>query len=146
MNTQRQIRMTLNDTMLASIFKLSEGHPGALVCLGDAVIRNAARIDPDSALGAFGVLMDLDQMGIYGQQIYDLFVVVCGEDPVNLLALLRANQLGQLAGVTEHAIIRAASAPQPHAFDFDAILTAVRARLPRFARGIYVAEATDVPL
>lgn len=124
-------RIELTDTILTSITKLAEGNPGALTACVD-IMKLAAQIDPDNAFGSLGVLLDLDQHGIYGSRIWELYDRVCDRDMVKLVTLFRAYQLGQLAGIEASAINRAID--EGAVLDHDAALAAVRERLPNFAR------------
>jgi len=87
-------------------------------------------IDPDSALEGFGVLLDLDEHGIYGSRIWMLYKDVCFESVPSMVAVLRAYQLGQLAGCTDEAIDDAIDGKGD--LDMDAIMGAVQKELPKF--------------
>ena len=120
-------RIRLDMTMMDSIIAMVEGNPGALrVCL--ELLQDGGAIDPDSALGGFGKLLDLDTLGIYGPRIWMLYKDVCGEDLVKTVAALRAHQLGKLTRDTlDHAIDN-----YGQGLDCDSILASVQERLPRF--------------
>ena len=119
-------QMTEEDIIIA----MSAGNPGAIntCCL---IINSGAKIDPDSALGGFGNLMDLDMLEIYGEKIYKLWDHVCNRDIVKVITVLRAYQLGQLAGVDAPAIYHAID-HHGAGLDLEAIVAAVKARLPNF--------------
>jgi hypothetical protein len=125
-------RLELTDTGESAALKMSGGIPGALVVCGK-LFKEAHVIDPDAGLGAIGVLMDLDERGIYEDRIWSLFSEVCGRDLVKMMTLLRADQLGQLGGIDTNVINRAMAEESGEAIDFEAALAAVRKRLPMFA-------------
>ena len=114
-------RITLHDTVLSAIVKMSEGNPGAVTVM---TALDVARIDPDSVLGLFGPLFWFDTHRIYGGRIWEFFKDVCKSSQVNVLTVQRADQLRikTYTGQTE--------------FDFPALLAAVRAQLPDFAKGM----------
>jgi len=92
-------RVSLMDTMQTVLIKLSEGNPGALVLFMNMMQDGTcAKIDPQSALGGLGNVLDFDSMGIYGTHAYVLNNDICGGDRVKLMTLLRARQLGFLSG------------------------------------------------
>lgn len=126
-----RLEMSLRDVVI----EMSDGNPGALNVMM-LVVREAEAIDPDAALGAFGVLCALDEHGIYGPDIWGLYKYVCGQSLPKMLAVLRAIQLGRLAGVTPNQLDYAIKS-RGRGIDADAALAAVKERLPRFA----VAEA-----
>lgn len=94
-----QDRIQLTDTTIDMIVKLSEGNPGAATALAE-LVKNASRIDPESALGPFGPMMALDNLRIYGSGIHILFVDICNRSPRTMIMLLRAVQMGFM-GVRE---------------------------------------------
>jgi hypothetical protein len=89
-------RIKLDDSLQEAIYKLSEGNPGAVRVLVDLVMHGD-KIDPDNALGGFGVLLYLDMFGVYGSRIWMLYKDVCGEDYVKTIAMIRACQLGLIS-------------------------------------------------
>ena len=124
-------RITLDMNLQQVVMALGEGNPGALtVCC--QLLKEGARIDP-LAWDPVCNLLDLDTMGIYGSRIWILYKDVCGQKLENMIALFRANQLGQLEGVTDWRIREAIDAKLPM-FDFDAIMAAVRREIPDFNR------------
>lgn len=88
-------RIKLDDGMQEIVMKLGENNPGAMRALMSLMVE-AADIDPDNAFGAFGPLLTLDQLGIYGTDIYILYNDKCGCDVRRLILLLRATQYGVL--------------------------------------------------
>lgn len=83
-----------SDTPLDIIVKLSVGNPGATTVLADGFLL-APVFDPDAGEWAgFPFLLDFDDMGIYGSDIWVLYKYVCGQSREDLSTLLRARQLG----------------------------------------------------
>ena len=80
---------SLGTSTLDMISILSDGNPGAMVAMM-AVANVAEKTDPDSALMVFGPLYALDINGIYGSDIWVLYKDICGQDPVKMIAVLRA--------------------------------------------------------
>ena len=120
-------RLELGDTAVTAVVKMAEGNPGAVMVLAQ-MFNKGAKIDPDSALGGFGPVLDLDALGIYGSRIWMLYKDVCGEDIVKTLAVLRAHQLGHVsAAQLHHAIDNGGDGLDP-----DDALAKVQAELPAF--------------
>lgn len=125
-------RITLDMDIPEVVMALSEGNPGAAtVCM--MVMKEGRAIDPQAALRGLHVLCDFDEFGIYGPRIWMFYKDVCGQDLAKMLAVLRAHQLGQLAGATEQAINHAID-NRGDGLDLDAIMAAVMERLPKFNR------------
>lgn len=123
-------RIKLDMSLFDVLYALSGGNPGALtVCM--SIMEKSSQIDPDGG-GGILVLLNLDTLRIYEHRIWGLFKDVCKEDLTSMLAVLRAWQLGQLAGATDGAINHAID-HYGEGLDIDAILAAVRERLPKFA-------------
>ena len=123
-------RIGLGDTILSATMKLSEGNPGALrVCMD--LLQHSGAIDPDSAMGGLGSLLCLDTEGIYGPQIWMLYKDVCGENLVNMVAVLRAMQLGIVRRVDVKLALN-------HSTNMDVaeVLDRVQLRLPAFGKGL----------
>ena len=123
-------RLTLEDSMMSMVLKMADGNPGAINAMV-ALSKNAARIDPDSALGAFGPILELDSHGIYGTNIWIFYENVCGSSSVNTIGLFRACQLGFMAR-PELATWIEAEAINPKVLA--GYLKQVRERLPAFAK------------
>ena len=128
-------RIELTDNVFDIMTKMAEGNPGGLSVLMKLYTDSDA-IDPDSALGGLGVILDFDQMGIYGSNIWILFKDVCGQDVTKLVALLRAKQLGYIEErlIVDAAYGRNRNLPLKDLFD------KVRAYLPDFAPGYTFTE------
>ena len=87
-------------------------------------------IDVDDLFEGFGTVMGLDSLGIHGDKIRQ-FYEMCDRNIVKMIAVSRAHQLGQLAGVTREKLMYAI-ANNGEGIDVDAAVTAVKERLPRF--------------
>lgn len=87
-------RISIEDTAIDIVVKMSDGNPGAVACLS-MIINAAPEIDPQDLMSPFGPILSLDQHGIYGSSIYVLSTK-CNRDVRRLLMLLRAVQLGFL--------------------------------------------------
>ena len=127
-------RIQLNDTVMSAVVKMSDGNPGALTVMV-GLIKDGGKIDPNSFMGGFGNVMDLDTLRIYGPRIWMLYKDVCGQDLRVMCAVLRAWQLGF---VTDSAI-NAALDNEPWrksetSLDLDALVVKVEERLPEFQR------------
>lgn len=122
-------RIQLEDSAMSAIMKMVDGNPGAISVLV-TLMKEEARIDPDSAFGGIGTLLALDTLGIYGSNIWILYKDVCKQNAVNMVLLFRANQLGF---VTSKAI-KDASNDQTRSsnFDFVDLMAKVKDRLPDF--------------
>lgn len=126
-------RITLTDNALTSIAKMAEGNPGAAAALSTLFMKET-EIDPDSVWNGLGPLLSLDRIGIYGPRIWLLWKDVCDMDPVKVLTLLRAAQLG----IISDGVISAAANERPSVatFDFEGLLADVRKQLPNFAQKV----------
>lgn len=120
-------RIEITDSAQGMVMNMSGGNPGAMsVCV--RILKEGDRIDPNDALGGFGALLSLDSLGIYNDKIWMLYKDVCKGDLPDMMALLRACQLGFLAeGTLKHAI-------QNHGkgLDVPEMCSWVAARLPDF--------------
>ena len=125
MNTKT--RLDLNDAMFETIYKMSEGNPGAITVLSQ-VLSEGGRIDPDNAFGPLGIIMGLDSNGIYGSDIWVLYKDICGQDITNFVAVDRAIQLGFISGKDVLSAIKTRSVK----IDVDDLLSKVEKRLPLF--------------
>jgi hypothetical protein len=126
-------RIQLTDTAQDMLMKLCEGNPGALNVL-IKLFTETELIDPDAAFGPYSAILALDTLGIYGPHIWVLFKDVCGEDIVNMVAVLRANQLGF---VDDDLVVHSCSDRSRHsvgAIDAPHLLELVKERLPNFGK------------
>lgn len=120
-------KIKLTDTLADVVMKMSEGVPGALrVCMD--IIRQAELIDPDGAMKGLGTLLSLDDMKISGSRIWMLYKDVCQENLVDMLAVLRARQLGYISDrEINHAIDN-----RGQGIDVKNCYKQVKERLPNF--------------
>lgn len=123
-------RIQLDMSMIQVVVTMSEGNPGGMTVCADA-LKHGKFIDPDSAFEGFGVLLDLDTHGIYGSRIYMLWNDVCKRNLAHMMAVLRADQMGQLAGCSDR-VIQHAIDNYGEGLDLPAVLAAVKAELPNF--------------
>ncbi len=122
---------TLNSfgvTTREAIMSSSDGVPDAIKAL-IGVFEHAGQIDPDDALGPWGVLSALNKLDCYGAAIGVLYKDVCSESTANFIGVLRAVQLGLLADSQLRRAIETGGG-----LDVDDVLRRVRERLPRFQR------------
>jgi len=120
-------KIIFTDTPKTAIIKISEGVPGALrICM--EILQRGESIDPDGALGGLGILLSLDTLKIYGSRIWMLYKDVCKENLVDMLAVLRANQLGYIS-VTQ---INRAIENRGIGIDIKDCYKKVKIRLPNF--------------
>lgn len=124
------MRINAMMTEAQAVVAMVGGNPGATtVCA--LLMRDNGRIDPDAFMGGLGTIMFMDTLGIYESRIWMFYKDVCGCDLSMMIAVLRAHQLGQLAGVTDHALHHAID-NCGDGLDLDAVRQAVQSRLPNF--------------
>lgn len=125
-------RITLEDTVLSSITKLSEGNPGAAIALA-AVFSAHETVDPNASGpgGAVIKFLYLDDWGIYGPNIHVLFKDVCQCNPAKFIALLRGVQLDL---IKQEQLVHASIRPNKPDFDPDIVWQRVCNRLPKFQK------------
>ena len=100
----RNTRITLEDTEMSAVMKLSEGNPGALnVCI--RLLKESGSIDTDDFLGGLGTLLSLYTENVYGPNIWMLYKDVCNESLWKTVAVLRSCQLGFLSNSALHHAI-----------------------------------------
>lgn len=86
-------RISLNDDLKTCLIKLAEGNPGALTAMIE-MCKISEEIDFDSAFGPYTPLINLDDFGIYGTDIYVLWNDICDRDTIKTIGVLRATQMG----------------------------------------------------
>ena len=118
-------RITGTDSLTDAFIKLAEGNIGALTALMH-LSKAAPVIDPESVWLELGPVISFDAEGIYGHRIWMLWKDACGQVPIRALTLLRASQLGIITTAKLNAII------DGEEFEFQPLLDAVRAYVPRF--------------
>ncbi len=119
-------KLTLEDTGMEAMMKLAQGNPGAITALMEIVSKHKY-IDPQSALGFFGVLFDFDEKEIYGPDIWILYKDCCGQKVDNLIACMRAVQLG----IKPNSWLKESIAANRR-IDCDEVMAAVKAQLKDF--------------
>lgn len=140
---ERKERLVGTDTAISAITKLAEGNPGALrVCID--ILKYGTEVDPQGM--AFGTLLCIDSLHIYGSRIWLLYKDICGENLVMMMACVRGWQLG-IVNQRDllKAIENAASGNRAHNLDLPAILVAVKERLVDFGNMPKVAPESPVP-
>jgi len=78
---------------------MSDGNPGGLTAMIQ-LLKETESIDPINALGGVGNILQLDDMGIYGTDIYVLWSDICDRNTARLITVLRATQLGLISRET----------------------------------------------
>lgn len=119
-------RITLKDSMMEIMIKMSGGNPGALRVLLQ-IVKQSPKIDPQGAMEGLGPLLGLDTENIYEERIWMLYKDVCGLDMVKMLACLRASQLGL---ITSSQLSEAVDGTTK--LDVDDVLLKVKTRLVEF--------------
>ena len=122
-------RIELTDTPMSAVIKMVEGNPGAL-SVSMSLLKHGDEIDPQSAFGGFGNILDFDTLGIYASDIWVLAKYVCAGRVDNLVLLLRSQQLGI---TRETDILSAIARKDDKAFDFGAIAEKVKSELDSFS-------------
>jgi len=121
--------ITLEDTTMDMIKKMSMGNPGAITVICQ-ILKDGALIDPDDAFGGLGTILHMDTWGIRGPKIWMLYKDVCGQDLVKTIGMTRAVQLGFLPGeILENGINN-----YGRGIDVDEYLKKVKEQLPRFGQ------------
>ncbi|HEX3500849.1 MAG TPA: hypothetical protein VHT04_16145 [Stellaceae bacterium] len=121
-------RIDIEDTPSKAVFKLVEGDRAAAeACI--AMVKAVAQADPDAEFGPFTPLLILESIGLTGKAIGEVYVHVCGDDPVCALAVLHA---ARLKLVTVEKLKSAAAGRTP--INTDVLLDAIRSKMPRFGR------------
>ena len=83
--------------MASVIAKMVEGNFGAMnACM--CLLKEGEKIAPQSVMGGFGNILDLDREGIYGTDIYVFWSDICEKNTAKMIAVLRAVQLGLFSG------------------------------------------------
>jgi len=120
-------RARLDMTPGELIAKMSDGNPGAITVLYQ-ILQEAPVIDPVEALtGGIMKVLILDDIGIYGPNIWMLFKDVCNKDINKVILVLRAKQLGI---IDNGDIALAMGMVKP--LNFDMIAKTVQKEIPEF--------------
>lgn len=86
--------LTLKEDTKTIITKMSQGNPGAIICLCD-IINIGNTIDPIT-YHPLSYILQLDSIGIYGSQIYILYNDICNKQLTIMFSILRAIQIGYI--------------------------------------------------
>ena len=122
-------RITLEDSLQSTVVKMVEGNPGAMRVCCDLIKENA-KIDPDSMLGELSAILALDSNGIYGSKIWMLYSDVCECNIITMIGLLRACQLGYLSNYElRHGINN-----YGEGIAIEEMVNKVKAQLPKFGK------------
>lgn len=125
------VRLKENMSVAEAVGAIAEENPGAVLVCGK-LLEMTEKIDPDWMWGKLRALFFLDALNIYGKRIYSFWHDVCGEDLAKMIAVMRAQQLGQLAGVNRTSIHYAIDNHGEGLENLDAVVLAVKERLPNF--------------
>lgn len=112
---------------------VSDGNQIALEAC-EALFQKGHIIDADAGLsaGPFAI-MQLNALGIFGVKLARLWQDICHTNPAYLLALVRANQRGGLAGVNKK-LLHHAIEHDGEGLDLPKVMAAVQQELPNFNR------------
>lgn len=121
-------RLNLDDGFNDILFKMSDGNPGAINVMMDAM-DNAPSIDPDNMMGGMGFVLNMDSFGIYGPKIWRLFKDVCGENIAATIGVVRAVQCGILS---VDKLLLAVEDGRNHSLNIQDILKQLIEKLPNF--------------
>ncbi len=124
-------RITLQDSTIDIMTKMSEDNPGALTALMECM-KDGEKIDPDAFMGGLGVVLSLDTLGIYGTDIYVLWADICNRDTVKFIASIRAHQLGFISGLLLTDACSRQDYTGKNLIDVDDLYNKVCERLPDF--------------
>lgn len=80
-------KITLTDTSMDVILKMSNGNPGAM----DVIMKLLTLND---SMGGLGKILLLDTYEIYGTDIYILYNDICRRSLSKMVAVIRATQIG----------------------------------------------------
>lgn len=116
-----ELDMHIND----ALFAMSEGNPGAIRVMMDG-LEVANQADPEG-MGAWGFILNLDMLEIYGRRIWSLFKDLCGENLLHSIALVRCVQMGLLSKKTLDEAIDGTGT-----LDIPSTIAALKDKLPSF--------------
>lgn len=88
-------KIKLDSNPVEAITAMAEGVIGTARVLGDLWTR-CAFIDPDNWAKNWWVMLALDNLELYGSNIWLFYKDVCGESYINMCLMLRGIQLGAL--------------------------------------------------
>lgn len=124
------MKIDTKDNIQRVIVKLSDGNPGALSVLIQ-IIKNGNIIDPDSLNTDEMNLFLIDELEIYGPNLWILYKDVCQQNLLSLFSLFRAYELKIITKVKIHDFITNQSLDD---FNIDNLLEQVRQTIPNFGK------------
>ena len=127
-------KINLNDSTIDIVMKMCEGNPGAINVIMEMLNTENNKIDPDSLMGGLIKILSLDDMGIYGSDIYVLYNDLCDKQVVKVFALLRGHQLGFLDTSTLKNACSKQDRSGKKMIDFKYVYNNVLNELPNFKR------------
>lgn len=92
-------KLALTDDLMTILIKMSEGNPGAVVCLTDMLKKTDWYGDISSIM----MILNFDSMELYGSKLYMLWSDCCGKDLTQLELVMRNWQMGELPLSAIHA-------------------------------------------
>jgi hypothetical protein len=119
-------RIQLEDSMADALYKMCEGNPGGLTVLM-SLLEKVPQIDPVCAMGGLNYILQMDDFGLYGPQIWMLFKDVCGQEIEGVVTLFRARQLGHLSGTELRRIIE-----EDVPYDWRPLVATIQKDIPEF--------------
>lgn len=84
-------RIDLFQAPIQSLVAMAEGNPGAMTVIGKML---KCDIDPSHIMGPMAGIMMLDNLDIYGSDIWLLYKEACKENVERMVGLLRCCQMG----------------------------------------------------
>jgi hypothetical protein len=124
-------RISLNDSAVTVVAKMSDGNPGAMNAMLE-ILQKGDKIDPDGFMGGLGFILLLDSFGIYGSDIYVLHSDICQKDVVKTCAVLRATQLGFFSQDTLQNACHRQDYSGRKMIPVEELYSKVKEKLPRF--------------
>ncbi len=82
------MKLTANDTTMDLMVKMGEGNPGAMMACMELF-----------KMGSSGVvtILNLDDIGLYGEKLYMLWSDCCGRDAEKVVKVVKARNFGKLS-------------------------------------------------
>jgi hypothetical protein len=121
-------RIKLEMNTLDILYALSEGNPGGLSVMIE-LMEAAPKIDPQAAFKGLQPLLSLDNLQIYGSDIWILYKDLCGQDVLKVLTIFRCIQMGILS---EHTLKTTMRNPFGVTFPHTELLEKLKEKLPSF--------------
>jgi hypothetical protein len=124
-------RIKLEMTVIDILQELCEGNPGAITACME-LMAASPKVDPQAWAKDLQPLLQLDELKIYGSDIWLLYKDLCGQDSTKVLTLFRAQQLGMITAVELKAAMH-----NPNRFSEEMhanMLLFVKSRVSKFAQ------------